>query len=61
MISILLSLLVLAVVIYVAYLILGYINLPEPINKIVTIILGLIFLLVLLQQVGLFGGPLLFR
>lgn len=55
MISLLISLLVLLVVIYVAHLIVEQLGFPENIKKIIYIILGLIFLLVLLGQLGFIG------
>ena len=53
LIPLLVWLLILALVIYVVFLVLGMIPIPEPAKKIVTIILGIIFLLILLQKLGL--------
>lgn len=55
MISILVTLLIAAIVIYVVYLIVGMINLPAPIKNIVYLILGLIILLYLLSYFGLYN------
>ncbi len=55
MIELLVSLLILAIVVYVVYLILNQIQLPPPIKTIVYLIVGLILLLVLLDQVGLYS------
>lgn len=52
MIELLIGLLILALVIYVAYLVLGMIPLPPNVRQIVTVILAIIFLVVLLRQVG---------
>ena len=52
LVSLLIWLLVLCLVIYVVFLILGMLPIPEPAKKIVTIILAVIFLLVLLQHLG---------
>ncbi len=54
MIELLVSLLILAVVIYVVYLVINMLNLPPPIKTIVCLIVGLIFLVVLLDKVGLY-------
>ena len=58
MISLLITLLIAAVVIYVLYLIIGMINLPAPIKNIVYLIVGLIILLWLLSSFGLYTLPL---
>lgn len=52
MISLLLWLLVLALVIYVVYLIVGMLPLPSPAKQIVTLILAVVFLIILLQRLG---------
>ncbi len=57
MISLLVTLLVFAIVIYVVNLILGMIVLPPQVKTIIFIILGLIFLFYLLNMLGL-GIPL---
>lgn len=54
MISLLITLLIGAVVLYVVYLIVGMVNLPEPIKRIVYIIIGIIVLLWLLDSFGLY-------
>lgn len=46
-------LLILSLVIYVVFLILGMLPLPGPAKQIITIILALIFLLVLLGHLGI--------
>jgi len=60
-ISVLFSLLVLVLVMVIAYYIVGMIPLPEPAKNIVLIILGLIFLLILINQLGFLGGFALLR
>ena len=60
MISLLVSLLILLVVIYIVHLIIDALGLPANIKKIVVIIVGLIFLLSLLSQLGIISNiPLL--
>lgn len=54
MLSILVSLLILAVIAYVAYLILNMIPLPEPLKTIVLIIFSLIILVRLLDVTGVY-------
>lgn len=46
-------LLVLAIVIYIVYLVLGMLPIPAPIKSIVCLVVGLIFLLVILSQLGI--------
>ena len=46
------GLLILAVVIYIVWLVLGLMKIPPPLNQIVTLILGLIFLVILLNILG---------
>lgn len=53
MVELLVSLLILAIVIYVVYLIIGMLNLPPTIKTIVYLIVGVIFLVVLLDRTGL--------
>lgn len=53
LIQLLIWLLVLSLIIYVVFLVLGMIPLPEPARRIVTIILAVIFLLVLLSHLGI--------
>lgn len=54
MIELLVGLLILAVVIYVMYLIIGMLSLPPQIKTIVYLIVGIIFLVILLDRVGLY-------
>lgn len=54
MIELLITLLIMAIVIYVIYLVLGMINLPPPIKTIVYLIVGLILLVWLLDAAGLY-------
>lgn len=58
MISILVTLLLGAIVLYVVYLIVGMINLPAQIKNIVYIIIAVIVLLWLLSIFGLYTVPL---
>lgn len=55
-IEILLTLLVFALVVYLAVWIVDIIGLPNPMNKIAKAIIGIIALLVLLQKLGLVSG-----
>lgn len=52
LINLLIWLLVFALVIYVVYWVLGMMSLPGKVREIACLILGLIFLLVLLQRLG---------
>ena len=52
MVSLLITLLIILVVAYVVYLVVGYLGLPEPIQRAVYIIVGLIILLWLLRTLG---------
>lgn len=52
LISLLIWLLILAVVVYVVFLILSMLPIPEPIKTIICIIIGLAFLLVIVQRLG---------
>jgi hypothetical protein len=61
MVSLLISLLVLLIVVYVAHLIVEQLGFPDNIKKVIYIILGLIFLLVLLGQLGLIGNAYVIR
>ena len=54
LISVLIWLLVLAVVVYVIWLILNMLPLPEPIRTIILCVLGLVLLLVIVQRLGFF-------
>ncbi len=60
LLSFLLVIVVVLVVIYCAHLVVGYLELPEPIRKVVMLIVGLIGLIVLLlavfQVLGVNGG-----
>lgn len=56
MIELLIWLLILALIVYVVFLILGMLPLPYPARQIVTLILAIIFLLVLLERIGLLSG-----
>lgn len=53
LINILISLLILAIVIYVVKLVLDMIPLPPPAKTIVWLILGLVFLIALLHVIGI--------
>ncbi len=55
MITLLISLLVLLLVIYVAFAVVDKLF-PGEFNYIIKLVLGLIFFLILLSQIGLFGG-----
>jgi uncharacterized membrane protein YuzA (DUF378 family) len=57
MIEFLITLLVLAVVIYVVHLIIGMLNLPEQVKKIAYLIVGLVALFWLLDFFHLFSFP----
>lgn len=54
MISFLITMLVLAIVIYVVYLVIGMLKLPPPISTIVYLILGVIALVAILDRSGLY-------
>lgn len=54
LISLLIWLLILALVIWCVYLVIGMLPLPAPVKQIVCVILALIFLLILLQHLGFF-------
>ena len=56
MISLLITLLLVAVIVYIVYLILGMISLPDPIKKIIYLVVGLIIIIWLLQYFGLLTG-----
>jgi hypothetical protein len=56
-IQFLISLLVLAVVMYCVWLVVSMLPLPQPIGTIVLVIFGLIALLWLLQWSGMWRGP----
>ena len=55
MIELLITLLVVAVLVYVVYLVLGMLHLPPPIQTIVFLIVGLVVLLFLLDMFGLYN------
>lgn len=52
MIALLINILILVIILYVLYLVLGYIQLPHPIKQIVYLIVGLIVIVYLLQMLG---------
>lgn len=52
MLNLLIMLWIVLVVAYVVYLVVGYLSLPEPIQRAVYIIVGLIILLWLLRTLG---------
>jgi hypothetical protein len=54
MIGLLIWLLIFALIVWVAYYILGMLPIPEPPKMIITIVLAIIFLIILLQ--ALIGG-----
>ena len=54
MIELLANLLILAVIVYVVYLILGMLKLSPPISTIVYLIVGLLVLVMLLDRAGLY-------
>lgn len=54
LISLLIWLLVVAVVIYVLFLVLGMLPIPEPIKTILLCVVGLILFLIIIQRLGLF-------
>jgi hypothetical protein len=56
MLSLLFTLLIVAVIVYVVYLIVGMINLPAPIKTIVYLIMGVIVLVYLASLFGIDTG-----
>lgn len=54
MIELLVSLLILAVIVYVVYLVIGMLHIPQPMLQIVYIIVGLIVLVMLLDLTGIY-------
>lgn len=54
MIEFLITVLILCIVIYVIYLVLGMIQLPAPIKTIVYLIVGLILLIAVLNYTGIY-------
>jgi len=54
--SFLITALVAAVIIYVIYLLLGMVNLPQPIKTIIYLIVGLVIVLYLLGAFGISTG-----
>lgn len=56
MIETLVTLLILGIIIYAVVLVIGLIPLPAPIKNIAYLIVGIIFLLVLLNYLGLYSG-----
>jgi hypothetical protein len=59
MIQFLIFALVLLVVLYVCKLVVDWLELPDPIRKVVLLIIGLIALVALLNQLGFIGGRLI--
>lgn len=55
MISLLITLIVLAVLLYILRLLLPMLGLPEPLNTVIFLVFGLIVLLWLLSQLGIFS------
>jgi hypothetical protein len=53
LVSLLIWLLVFALCVYVVYLILGMLPIPEPAKQIVCLVLAIILLLVMLQRLGI--------
>lgn len=53
MLTILVTLLVVAIIAYVAYLVIGMLHIPQPILTIIYIIVGLVLLLWVLNAVGI--------
>lgn len=53
MVSLLITLLIALVVVYLVYLVMGYLNLPEPIRQVVYIIIALVVILWLLRTFGI--------
>lgn len=58
MISFLVTLLIIAVIVYAAVLLVNYLPLPQPVKTIAFLIVGLIGLLYLLSSLGLYTVPL---
>lgn len=56
LLSLLITLLILAVFFYVVQWLIGTLGLPEPVGKIVQVIFVLIALIILLRIVGVWGG-----
>jgi hypothetical protein len=54
LIGLLVTLLILAIVAYVVFLIIGMLHIPPPILTIVYLIVGLIFLVILLDKTGIY-------
>ena len=53
LLGILIWLLIFAVIVWVVFLILGMLPLPEPVKTIITVVVGLILLIVLVSRLGL--------
>lgn len=53
LIGLLVWLLILAIVVYVIFLILGMLPIPEPVRTILCLVIGLAILLVIIQRLGL--------
>lgn len=52
LISLAIWLLIAAVIIYLVFLVIGMLPLPEPIKTIITVVIALILLLVIIQRLG---------
>jgi uncharacterized protein YhhL (DUF1145 family) len=65
MIGVLIQLVVLGLILYAVWWFVGYVNLPEPFNKVVRVLVGLIALVIviymLLDVAGIRHAPLLWR
>ncbi len=57
LIGFLVAVLIILIILYVAKLVIDYMELPAPIRTVVLLIVGLICLLMLLNQVGYLGAP----
>lgn len=53
LLGLVIGLLLLALVVYITFLIIGMFKLPHPVDKIVTLVIGLVFLYVLLRYLGI--------
>lgn len=52
LVSLLIWLLILCVVVYLLFFILGHLALPEPVRTVIVVIVALVLLLVLVQRLG---------
>ena len=55
MIELLIGLIILLVVVYIVNLIIAQLSLPEPIKTVIYIVIGLVFLLYLLDTLGIYS------